>query len=88
MKGDLSVLRDRIDAIDAELVGLFEKRMEASRQVGVYKREHDLPVLDQRREDAVLDNRVARLQDARWAAATRALFAEIMRLSREEQQRA
>ncbi len=87
MKGDLTVLRARIDAIDTELVALFEKRMEAARQVGVYKRERGLDVTDTAREEAVLDSRVGMLHDPRWAKATRALFTEMMRLSREEQQR-
>ncbi len=87
MKGDLTVLRARIDTIDTELIALFEKRMETARQVGAYKREHGLDVTDTAREETVLDSRIGMLQNPRWAGAARALFTEIMRLSREEQQR-
>lgn len=84
---DLVEIRKELDAVDAQLVALFEKRMLLARDVAAYKIANDLPVLDASREDAVLDSRAAMLRDAHFAPALRSLYQEIMRLSREEQQR-
>lgn len=87
MSEALQTLREGIDAVDAELTRLFEQRMALAHRVGLYKRERDLPILDSARERAVLDARVSQLQDARWAAPAREFFEQLMRLSRQEQQR-
>lgn len=47
---ELSDIRTQIDGIDDEIVELFKKRMAFSDQIGAYKREHGLPVLDRARE--------------------------------------
>ena len=45
----LEELRARIDDIDVQMVALFEQRMNVTRQVGEYKKEHGMPVLDRNR---------------------------------------
>nr|WP_319216731.1 chorismate mutase [uncultured Trichococcus sp.] len=47
--------RAEIDAIDQELVKLFERRMDAVTEIARIKKAHKLPILDQSREDRVLD---------------------------------
>ena len=47
--------RAEIDAIDQELVRLFERRMDAVTEIARIKKAHKLPILDQSREDRVLD---------------------------------
>ncbi len=51
---DIKKIRDEIDFIDKEMAILFEKRMEQSFQVAQYKKEHDLPIFDQKREREVI----------------------------------
>jgi len=46
----LENLRGRIDAVDTELLGLFEQRMELSRQIAAVKSAQGLPINDPRRE--------------------------------------
>ncbi len=41
---DLEDYRKELDALDRELVALFEKRMQLSQSIGNYKRAHDLPI--------------------------------------------
>ena len=84
---DLQSIRQELDAVDRELVKLFEQRMSLSREVARFKLAHDMPVLDRSREEAVLASRVGMLQDSHWAESVRALYEEIMRLSRAEQER-
>ena len=43
-------LREQIDAIDKEMLALFEKRMQVSTQIAEYKRANNLPVYDGKRE--------------------------------------
>ncbi len=47
---DLSVIRERIDAIDDQIISLFRERMAATNEVAAYKSAHGLPVLDRMRE--------------------------------------
>ena len=47
---DLDELRKEIDAVDAEIVKLFEKRMEISEHIAEYKQRTGTPVQDQARE--------------------------------------
>ncbi len=87
MSGDIVELRRELDEIDRELVALFERRMEVSRQVAEYKQKRGLPVLDESREEQVIVSRTAMLKDHELDSSVKALYKEIMRLGREEQER-
>lgn len=52
---DLNAVRERINAIDDQIVDLFVERMKASADVASAKAEKNLPILDLRREQAVLE---------------------------------
>ena len=84
---DLTQCRAELDAIDSQLVALFEQRMRVSREVALYKHAHRLNILDASREDAVLQSRAAQATDDALRQPVVTLFREIMRLSREEQRR-
>lgn len=84
---ELEEVRQELDAVDREIVRLFEQRMLLARDVVTYKMAHGMPVLDRSREEAVLASRAAMLEDAHWAESVRNLYEEIMRLSRAEQER-
>ena len=47
---DLDELRKEIDAVDAEIVKFFEKRMEISEHIAAYKQQAGIPVRDEARE--------------------------------------
>lgn len=55
MTNQLEMLRQEIDSIDAQIFGLFEQRVTVAKQIGAYKKEQDLAVLDSSREDAKRD---------------------------------
>ena len=59
----LDKARREIDAVDAELAALFERRMAAVLAVAQYKQAHGLPIFDAAREKVVLDKAEARIQD-------------------------
>jgi len=54
---DLSDLRRQIDDLDNELLQLLAKRMRVSREIGQYKLEHDMPILQTQRYDEILTDR-------------------------------
>ena len=47
---DLDELRKEIDAVDRQIVELFEKRMEISEHIAAFKRKEGIPVQDKARE--------------------------------------
>ena len=55
MTNQLETLRQEIDSIDAQIFALFEQRLTVAKQIGAYKKEHGLTVLDSSREDAKKD---------------------------------
>lgn len=55
MTSQLETLRQEIDSIDAQIFDLFEQRIAVAKQIGAYKKEQDLTVLDSSREDAKKD---------------------------------
>lgn len=55
MTNKLETLRQEIDSIDAQIFDLFEQRITVAKQIGAYKKEHGLSVLDSSREDAKKD---------------------------------
>ena len=59
----LDKARAEIDAVDAQLAALFERRMAAVLAVAEYKKAHDLPSFDAAREAVVLDKAAARSQE-------------------------
>ena len=47
---DLDELRKEIDAVDRQIVALFEKRMEISERIAAYKQKVGMQVRDAKRE--------------------------------------
>lgn len=82
----LEECRKDLDEVDQEIVRLFEKRMEICREVAEYKFEHKRPILDRKREQAVLESRKAMAQDPQGAEEIRFLFEVIMDLCKDVQQ--
>lgn len=55
---NLNMLRQQIDQIDNELVEVLNKRMRISREIGQYKKEHSMQVLQTGRYDDILKSRI------------------------------
>ena len=80
MMRDLNEIREEIDRIDDELITLFKMRMDCAKEVGYYKLENNIPVLNLNRENEILDD-VQRKGDE-YGLYARLLFSNIMELSR------
>ena len=55
--------RVKINEIDKEMVKLFEERMKAVLDVLEYKKQHNLPVFDEKREIELIEKNINLLQD-------------------------
>ena len=83
---ELEQYRQEIDRIDAQIVALFEARMEVTRKVGEYKLKRGLPVLDAGREKEVLAKKTALLKDPDRSEDVTVLYECIMGISRRQLQ--
>ncbi|MBQ5784157.1 MAG: bifunctional 3-deoxy-7-phosphoheptulonate synthase/chorismate mutase type II [Bacteroidales bacterium] len=54
---DISILRGQIDEIDEQLLTLLSKRMRISKEIGTFKKEHNMPVLQSGRYNEILEKR-------------------------------
>jgi len=55
----LQSLRERIDTLDSELLQVLAKRMEACREIGLYKQQEDMPVVQPDRYASLLGDKIA-----------------------------
>lgn len=56
---EVQLLRQQIDALDSDLLEIIAKRMEISRRIGKYKKEHNIPVIQTERYDTLLQSRIS-----------------------------
>ena len=63
MSGKLEEARAIINEVDAKMAELFVRRMEAAEMVYEYKKEYGLPILDAKREEAVVEKNAALVDD-------------------------
>lgn len=78
-------LRKDIDAVDAEIARLLEKRFSLCSEIGKLKREFDLSVEDPRREIVVLTRVAEATQDQQLRESVLNVYRVIMKESREIQ---
>ena len=60
---NLTLLRQQIDRIDNELLEILNKRMRVSREIGQYKKEHSMQIVQTGRYDDILKSRIAQAVD-------------------------
>lgn len=77
---DLDQIRNEIDSIDKQLIDLFKMRMDCAKAVGEYKKANNIPVLNQGRENEILDK--VQEMGGEYGTFARLLYSNIMELSR------
>ena len=63
MANKLEEARKIINEVDAQMAELFVKRMRAAEMVFEYKKEFGMPILDEKREAAVIEKNTALIED-------------------------
>ncbi len=86
MNKTITELRAEIDAIDEQLIRLFADRMAVASEIGAYKRENGISVLDESRERQKLAA-VSEMAPRGMEDYTRLLYAQLFDLSRAYQER-
>jgi chorismate mutase/prephenate dehydratase len=81
---DIKEIRNIIDEIDEKLVDSFSERMNLAKDVAEYKRANNLAIMDEGREQVVLDKAVAQAPDD-LSGEVSIFMRTLMALSRERQ---
>jgi chorismate mutase len=76
--------RERISALDSQLVALLNQRLEAVRELHAYKRAQGYPMVDPEREKLLLDRLVAANPGPIGDDELRALWAGVLALLTRE----
>lgn len=77
---NLGEIRTDIDRIDNEIIKLFKERMDCAKEVGIYKQANNISVLNQGRENEILD--AVEAKGGEYGSHARLLYSNIMELSR------
>ena len=78
---DLTDLREKIDALDGELLRLLNERARVAQEIGVIKNRESLPIYSPDREVKLLRSLVGRSEGPLRPEAIRAIYREIMSAS-------
>ena len=60
---NLANLRKQIDELDNDLLELLARRMRVSREIGTYKKEHNMPILQSARYEEMLQKRIEQAEE-------------------------
>ena len=86
MENNLQDLRARIDAVDDEILRLFQERMNISSGIAEYKKANNLPVMDLKRERDKLSDLIEK-SSGEFKSYTSVLYSLLFELSRSYQDR-
>ena len=85
MENNLEDIRKEINAIDAQMAELFERRMEQARRVAGFKRAHGIGISDPAREEALIRRNAEQVSDRDIREYYINFEKEVIRLSRDWQ---
>ena len=79
--------RAEIDAIDREIVALFERRMQVVVEVAQIKKENGMAILDANREKEVIQKVQSYLKDATLKEELAEAYETLMKVSKDYQRK-
>ena len=82
----ISEAREKINAIDEQMVKLFEERMAAVLDVLKYKKEHNLAVFDSKREEEIIKKNIALLKNKELEKYYLDFFNSLLSVSKKYQE--
>lgn len=82
----LEQARIEIDTIDKEIVELYERRLDAVKNVLLYKKENGLPILDSSRENLILEKNQKYIKNEEYVSPYLDFMKKVMENSRDYQQ--
>ena len=82
---DLKQCREEIDAIDEQLMALFEKRMNVAKDVVHYKMAHDMEIFQSEREAQVIQKNISRIHQETLEPYAKLFLTSLMNISKTYQ---
>lgn len=82
---DLKTCREEIDAIDQQIIALFEKRMNVAKDVVTYKKAHDMEIFQSAREAQVIEKNVNRIHNDELKPYAALYIQDMMNISKSYQ---
>ena len=79
--------RAEVDAIDREIVALFERRMQVVVEVAQIKKENGIAILDANREKEVIQKVQSYLKDATLKEELAEVYETLMKVSKDYQKK-
>ncbi len=77
--------RKKIDELDKEIVKLLTKRLEVATEIGFYKKEKGMNILDRSREEEVIKKNLGRVHNETFAPYVETILEKLMSVSRDAQ---
>lgn len=78
-------LRQSIDQIDKEISNLLEARLDLAREIGALKAKDGVPILDEKREEKVIEHLLVNIRNSSLAPAMMRIYEKIMDESKQVQ---
>lgn len=83
----LDMAREIINSCDKEMIELFKKRMYAASLVAEYKKENNLPILDSKREETIINKNVELLDNKELETYYLEFFKALLKVSKDYQKK-
>lgn len=83
---DLLTYRDEIDILDKELVKIFEKRMEVSKKIALFKKNNNIYTLNKKREEEVIEKCKSLLTNNEIEGFLEEFYKNLMEISKKYQE--
>ncbi len=78
----LNELRDEINLIDEQMIQLFVRRMEVVKEILNYKKQNNLPVLDEQREVLLIKKNIEKLNNKQLEKYYNIFFKSVLESSK------
>jgi monofunctional chorismate mutase len=84
---ELDNLREKINALDEELLTLFKKRMDISKKIGEYKIKNHMPILDISREEEIINKALTNLNNKELEPYFIEFYKTLLKVSKDLQRK-
>lgn len=85
MENELEVNRREINNIDQEMKDLFIRRFACAKKIAIYKKQNNLPVFDERREEELKQRLIKEIDDESLKDLYLEFLEELLKLSKAYQ---
>ena len=85
-KSNLNKYRKSINKIDKKMIFLFEKRMQISKIISLYKKKNKIPIFDKNRENEIISVNSKKIKNPKIKKYYLNFIKNILKMSKEYQE--